>query len=258
MYIWTSIKSFFIGSYGYQATQASPYIPHPVSNQPITSNNYNNYYKINEYDYNGYYNDNNRRKANYNSDYNYYNNNDNQGYYNYYNSQSRKRRPAYSGGNYRYNNNPGSRPRQPPPHSRLPPPLPPPPPPPPPTRNVNAFSDWLDSNYQDSAINPYQSSAGIRSYQYSPPNLDNNYDYNYGQNYYSSSPSTQSSPQYPRNSFTGSCYACQNCQQCSDKSYCQGCKKCKTLTCKKKPPVEEKYLDPIDTLVEEFGRKTKG
>jgi hypothetical protein len=69
---------------------------------------------------------------------------------------------------------------------------------------------------------------------------------------------TNSGPQYPRNSYLGSCYACQNCQQCSEQAYCQGCPKCKELPCNKKPPKEERYMDPIDSLVEEFGKKTKG
>jgi hypothetical protein len=30
------------------------------------------------------------------------------------------------------------------------------------------------------------------------------------------------------------------------------------LPCSKKPAREEKYMDPIDSLVEEFGKKTKG
>ena len=254
-------------SYAYQT---SPYIPHPV--QSTQSSSYHNNYGYNQpsysnYGYNqanshntAYINDNGPRKTNY-PYYGYYGNQD---YYNYYNPSS-QRRPAqtmrsqarpFSTNYYGYKprsspRNPAKRPR---PAAR-------------PHLPRNNYGSLVNAQYRDYSNRypqrNYNDFYNNRNY-YNPRN---NYYYDARNGYYDTryhdqrySPYRQSYRpyQYPRNSYLGSCYACQNCQQCSEQAYCQGCPKCKELPCNKRPAKEERYLDPIDSLVEEFGKKTKG
>ena len=124
-----------------------------------------------------------------------------------------------------------------------------------------SYGNPMSNQYQDGDRNP-QRNYNDYNY-YNTPNgyydtRNNHYDTKYFNQENSPSSQTNRGFQYPRNSYLGSCYACQNCQQCSEQAYCQGCPKCKQLPCGKKPPKEEKFMDPIDSLVEEFGKKTKG
>ena len=197
-------------------------------------------------------NDNSPGKTNY-PYYGYYGN---QNYYNYYN-QPGKRLPAQTMGrqarpssrNY-YGYKPKSPPRNPVKRPR------PAARPYPPRSNygslVNAQYRDYSKKYPQRNYNDYYNN---RNYY----NTRNNYyDSRYYNQRYSPYGQTNRPSQYPRNSYLGSCYACQNCQQCSEQAYCQGCPKCNVLPCSKKPAREEKYMDPIDSLVEEFGKKTKG
>lgn len=124
------------------------------------------------------------------------------------------------------------------------------------------FDSYKNNNNKPQNYPQYQD----YSYQYN--NLGKNYytnnypkkyaDTKYSQQQTSSKSRASTSFHYPRNSYTGSCYACPSCQDCSTKSYCQGCPSCKKLSCDEKPKKEAKYLDSIDSLIEEFGKKTKG
>ena len=253
----------FLGPYGYQKNPSSPYIPHSVSTLPRTYNFNNDNNKVTRNNYYGYYSDSYPRRMN-----NYYNSgNGNQGYYNYYNNyyntQTAGSQPNNFVGYYGYNGSPRS-----PSDLQFPSKLPSPsslPSPPASSRNLNSNPYLLgpSGRYRNSAYYFYKT-FGTGGYQDSPRNFNNqhrtgNTGY-YDQNYRSSYPSTYyySNDQFPHNSYTGSCYACQNCQQCTMQAYCQGCSKCQTLPCNKKRPKKVKYMDPIDTLVEEFGRKTHG
>ena len=190
----------------------------------------------------------------------------NQNYYNY-NYQGRQAQPI--GGqarpfltNYRY------KPRSPPRNAGKSPQAANRPQPP--AKNYGSlmntqYRDYKNRNPQQSYNDYYKNGFydNKNNYNYNARNSYNPRNGYYDPRYYSQqySPHTQpynNGPQYPRNSYLGSCYACQNCQQCSEQAYCQGCPKCNALPCNKKPPKEEKYLDPIDSLIEEFGKKTKG
>ncbi|XP_028394461.1 uncharacterized protein LOC114518651 [Dendronephthya gigantea] len=241
-------------SYTYQSSPyISPYIPHPVSTQPTYYNGFN---QAGTNSYNtGYMNDNYLGKTNYP----YYGTYGNQGYYNYYNQPIQKH-PFQRGGGQDRSFQSMSRQR--------------------PAQTNYGYKPWLSARkpVKRPAARPYPPKNRFQYSQYRDSNRNpqrnyNNYynnlngNYNTRNNYYDTryynqvnSPSGQSNTglQYPRNSYLGSCYACQNCQECSERAYCQGCPKCKQLSCSKKPPKEEKYLDPIDSLVEEFGKKTKG
>ena len=193
----------------------------------------------------------------------------NQDYYNYYYQASPGRpgqpiggQPRPSGKNYGYKpkSPPGNAGKRPQPAAR-------------PQPATGSYGSLMNTQYQDyrnrnrqKSYNDYYKNSFYGNNKNNYYNLGNTYNsrngyYNpmyYDQQYSAYRQPYNNDPQYPRNSYFGSCYACQNCQQCSEQAYCQGCPKCKQLPCSKKPPKEEKYLDPIDSLVEEFGRKTKG
>lgn len=242
----------FSAAYDYQN---SPYIPHPVqSTQPSYYNNYAYSQPASSYADNqlspNYYNTaymNNQSPGKTNYPYNgYYGN---QNYNNYLYNPVNHGQPG--GGKDRspisYGFNLRSAPRNavesPQPLQRQQPPR-------------NNYGSIVDAQYRD------YSSTGLPTYDYynnkNHFNTRNNYDSRYNHQRYLPYRKAYSGSQFPRNSYLGSCYACQNCQQCSEQAYCQGCPKCKQLPCDKKPPKEEQYMDPIDSLVEEFGKKTKG